>query len=127
MGKPIKNTNSFILVYLLYQNLNGTATGRNGLLYITLKFSHCSGSGTVTRSRPKGLSSHFCTFSVVHYVVISMCTVSGAALIPTVSVKTSANKKVLLQDRKRHTACRVASACCAVLSRRGEGVPQCRL
>ena len=37
------------------------------------------------------------------------------------------NKKVLLRERKRTTAHRVASACSAVLSRRGMGVPQSQL
>ena len=56
----------------------GTGNGRNGLLYVSIKFSHYSGNGT----RTNGLPCHFDTFLgplKVHCIVIAMCPFPGSS------------------------------------------------
>ena len=45
---------------------SSNGTGRNGLLYITLKFLHCKRSSVGTGTGTNGLPSHFCTFPSHH-------------------------------------------------------------
>ena len=100
-----------------------------------MEFQRCLEFPTWTRTRSLTVVEPLCMNSAIIWcnwkdinrnlkvkILNNTLAISGNNLV-NLAVNQEVNKKVLLRERKRHTARRVASACYAALSNGWEGVP----